>query len=246
MSNADKKRPVHIEWSIVFNYIKVIVEFIKWPMTVIVVVLIVTSRVDVNLQKSINAQMILNYIDVLIWPLLALFIALKFVPHIPDLIKNLRKLSAANISAEFQPPNQDVSGSNIQELRESNESREPATQTEDKVDKETHAALTSEAAKLAYQHIYETIFGTQLILLKRLANNVPTGLDQNQLYDIYLAHTQSTDTPYPTFISFIQYLLDNILLLLDSNDGRYKLTYAGAYFLNYLADNDLYDKFRQF
>lgn len=197
---------------------------------------------------SFNAYLVLDYLRVLIWPFVVLCAILVLKPHLPVLVRNLKRLRGAGLSADFNSSQQGVSGPEITELRESENSRQPAEDTDPDtgVDAETANLLKSPEAKLAYSEVYDKIFGSQLNTLKRLARNVPEGLTADDLQDIYESHTSTADPSYPSFVAFIQYLIDNTLVKYDVSDKRYKLTNAGLYFLLYLDEKNILESFKPY
>jgi hypothetical protein len=236
--------PISVNWAFWGRGLVSLANFLKWPIVLIVVVLILDPA-QWEKWPTVNTTLVLSYLDVLIWPFIVLLLIYVMRPHLPELVRNLRRLSSGKLSAEFGP-SQESPGEGAIDLRKSSDSQEPALELtdQDELDPGVHEALTSDAAKLAFEQVYREIYGTQLTLLKRLANEIPNGLEPSQLRDIYDAHVESTENPYPTFISFVQYLLDNALVLLDSEDARYKITNAGVYFLRYLHEKGLYERFR--
>lgn len=240
-----------INWKVLGRRLSKIFSSLKWPIVIIIVSFILSQGrwekwIDLD---NINYHLILDYVRTLAWPLIALITIMVIRPSLPTLIQNLRRLGGAGMSAEFVPPSQKNGRTELNEqIRESEDSNSPATDInpDTGVDTGTHDLLTSPGIKLAYNDIYELIYGSQLTLLKRLTKHIPDGLTADELQDIYESHTSTADPHYPSFISFVQFPIDNSLILYNTTDRRYILTNAGLYFLIYLHERGLYERFKPF
>lgn len=216
--------------------------FVKWPLALILAALLVSPKFWqfwTNADIHFNASIVLSYIDVLRWPIVVLIALTVLKPLLPGLVKRLIKLNAGKASAEFAPP-QDVESEEVKAI--TNESSKKSAVGES--DKEIEKQLTTPEAETAYEQIYEVIFGTQLSVVKRLKDHLIVGLLKDDLSDLYDAHIRSSDPAYPSFEAFMQFLIDNILVLYDVTDKRYKLTYAGLYFLIYISNKGQYQAYK--
>lgn len=252
MKAEGKRRAIklQIDWSLIGNGLAILFNTIKWPVTLILIALIVSPRYRAaRFSFNLDYKLLLEYIDVLRWPLIVLLGLLMLKPHVPDIIDRLRKFGAGPVSGEFDPPQkQNTDAKEVEALTTQEESQKAADGKNDGAneDKSLEVQLTSDAAKLAYELVYGLIYGTQLSLLKRLYKNIPDGLSQDQLIDLYEAHRKSVPAPYPSFVHFIQFLIDNSLVLYDVTDLKYKITNAGVYFLLHLSNTNRYDEFKPF
>ncbi len=235
-----------IRWRQFSEYVLAIFNSLKGPTTFIVVVYIISSKFYNLLLKSHmqdDPRLVLDYISVLIWPTVMLFVVFIITPFLPQLVRRVIKVGAGNYAVDFaQTSAQEVSNEQVTELRENEESREPASSSTDEAD--IHSLLTSAEARLAYEQIYKKIFGTQLNVLKRLVQNIPEGLTKADLSDLYDDHRQIAPNPYPTFNAFMQWLIDNSLVLYNAKGKNYQLTNAGNYFLLHLTETGDYERFR--
>ncbi len=249
---AEKKRRklinVNVDWQLFWRYFWNFCRSIKWPVTVIIVALLLRPEDWSKVHFRYNANLILNYINALKWPVVALITLAIIKPHLPELFKRLRKFNAGPVGGELAPPTvQATDSEQINALKSDNEeSGEAATETTPSSTNDLDTLLRSDQAKIAYEQVYGAIFGSQLSILKRLYNNISTGLTQEQLMDIYHAHVASSESPYPSFIHFIQFLLDNTLVLFDATTSTYNLTNAGLYFLIYLTETNRFELFKPF
>ncbi len=161
--------------------------------------------------------------------------------YIPDVIDRLEELTAGKFGVRLRKP-QNSSPDDTDEIDKAvPDSREPADQPSDQLsDEEMDTLLTSSAVEAEFENIFNTIYGSQVMVLKRLSKHIPEGLAEDQLIDLYKSHTESSSNPYPSFEHFIQYLDDTVLTLYDIDEKRYKLTNSGLYFLRYLQKTNRY------
>ena len=184
-----------------------------------------------------DGRLILGYISTMKWPVVVLIIFFLTRKYIPDVLESIEEVTAGKFGAKFhKKTEQDTESPDLP-----SEGKEPAQDNPSKTaEADLDKLLTSEEANEAYENILSAIYGTQLMILKRLFDNVPNGLLEHQLYDIFKAHKRTDPNPYPSLLHLLQFLLDNSLILLDQEDRHYKITNAGVYFLRYLSGTGRY------
>ena len=189
---------------------------------------------------SWDMQLILEYLKVVTWPVFALIVIVFLKTDLRELLKRATKAKVGAASFDFAQPQE--ASELPQNIEDDVEAKEPKD-GDNGLDAQTIEILTSKESKAAFDTVYDSIFGTQLGVLKRLRRNLD-GLTADELADLYAAHTASTANSYPTFIAFIQWLLDEILVKFDAKKNRYYLTNAGAYFLQHLNDTNRYSLYK--
>ena len=175
--------------------------------------------------------MVLEYIDVIIWPLVVIGAIWFIRPNLPNLMDRLEELNLLGNNAKFSRVNDQNTDAKADELKEvdANASK-PATNVSNDlqiVDDETHALLTSDAAAVAFMQVYLDIFGTQIQVLRRLVDYTD-GLKADDLKDIFEKHKRlGGNNAFNSVVAYIQFLIQNILLLYEPSTQTYKLTNAG-------------------
>lgn len=247
MINSAKDKAIKVDWVLIGQRLTAIVIFLKWPVVILLAAFILDhGRWDFQ-SIHLDASIVLSYIQALSWPVVASAALLMLKPHLREIINRLRKVGVGQTIAELAPPSQrERTSPEVAQLVGEDENKQPAEDSSTDTDASLHNQLTSPQARLAFEQIYNDIFGSQLAILKRLKDHLETGLSKEDMLDLYESHVASKDPAYPSFESFMQYLLDNILVLYDIEDKRYKLTNAGVYFLLYLSDTGVYQRFRPF
>ena len=234
-----------INWKLLAEGLGRVARILKWPMALLLFGLIIGVAVrESSSTLHINSTLILEYISALKWPVIVLVIILILRPHLPELISRIREFGLGSARAAFDPAQQSQKITSASKLKEvDQEVDEPAVLEEDSSGSEDlQSLLTSPQAIAAYEQTYRVIFGTQLEVLKRLLSYM-NGLGVNGLQDIYNEHRlraiSANSYPYPNLISFMQFLLDNVLVVHEPDTDLYKLTNAGFYFLKYLMEQGL-------
>ncbi len=193
-----------------------------------------------------NWDLILKYIDVIIWPLVVVG-ALWFIkPNLPNLLDRLEELNLLGNKAKFGKKQNQETETQADELKGIDpDAPKPNTKTNADfqiADDETHGLLSSYEAAVAYAQVYEDIFGTQIDALRRLFDYT-NGLKPDGFGDILEEHQRrSKGKGFTDVVPFMQFLLRNTLALHDSKTNTYQLTNAGYYFLVYLYKTGQLDK----
>lgn len=247
MAKLDSKL-TSINWKALGNLLLALFKFIKWPLTLLAITYLVVSIPKYGDDFRINTELILRYVDVVIWPLVVVG-ALWFVkPNLPNLLDRLEELNLLGNKAKFgKKQNQDTE-TQADELKGLDpDAPKPNTKTNADfqiADDETHSLLTSYEAAIAYAQVYEDIFGTQIDTLRRLFDYT-NGLKPDGFSDILEEHQRrSKGKGYTDVVPFMQFLLRNTLVLYDSKANTYQLTNAGYYFLVYLYKAELLNKYK--
>ncbi|GEM_PF-2910597 len=210
-------------------------------LSLVIVILFIINKYFFD-EKSVNHQLIIQYLSTLKWELLILTIFVLLKPKLPELIDRIRTLNKDGFT--FDPKTQ-------QENVDSTSLPSTANQTDSsKLDLETSEgrAKASEEVPIKYEleKVYRIIFGTQISAIFRL-HNFPDGLTQNDLSDLYARHAEKTPHPFPDFYSWIQYLVGSSLINYDPSTAIYRATNVGLLFLEYLnAENLLFPVTKNF
>lgn len=241
-----EKKIISINWQALGDFLGKILRFLKWPVTLIVITYLIVKVPDYGDDFHLNAELILRYIDVIIWPLVVVG-ALWFIkPNLPDLLDRMEELNLLGNKAKFGKKQNQETETQADELKELDpEAPKPNTQTNADfqiADDETHSLLSSYEAAIAYAQVYEDIFGTQIDALRRLFDYT-NGLKPDGFADIIEEHQRrSKGKGFTDVVPFMQFLLRNTLVLHDSKTNTYQLTNAGYYFLVYLYKAGFLDK----
>jgi hypothetical protein len=211
---------------------------LKWPITLILITVILARYTSpASALHRLNWDIILKYVDTLIWPLVALVAIYFMKPHIPDLMKRVRKFGAFGVQGELDPPSNTPLPTEQKEELKDIEEISAGQDSEDALEN-TRRILSSPEAKDALDSVYKELYGTQLEALKRL-NSYRDGLDSRDLEDLLSEHQRQAPIPYKNILSFMQYLKDNWLVLYEPDTKLFKLTNAGLVFLEHLQDKSL-------
>lgn len=213
-----------------------VTNWLKWPVVALAAAFIIDIDVIDRLKAvSIDLRLLLDYVRTLAWPVVVLLIFINTKKYIPAVVDRLEEIAAGKFKAKLRrPAEQEVESDEIANLEDG---KKPAEAFDEDV---IEAQLTTPAAHEAYKLIYDNIYGSQLLVLKRLSTVIPEGMKDSDLQDLYKAHTESSAQAYPSFKHFIQFLIDTVMILYDASDQHYKLTNAGVYFLKYLSDTNQY------
>lgn len=245
MAKAEKKI-ITINWQVLGSFLSAVLRFIKWPVTLIVITFLIVKISDYAHGVQINWDLILKYIDVIIWPAVVVG-ALWFIkPNLPNLLDRLEELNLLGNNAKFSKKQNQETENQADELKEIDpDAPKPTTKTNadfQVADDETHTLLSSYEAAVAYAQVYADIFGTQIDALRRLLD-YSAGLKNDGFADILAEHQRrSKGKGYTDVVPFMQFLLRNTLALFDTKTQTYQLTNAGYYFLVYLYKAGLLER----
>lgn len=241
-----EKKIITINWQALGDFLGKVLNFLKWPVTLIVIAYLLVKIPDYGDNFHLNAELILRYIDVIIWPLVVVG-ALWFIkPNLPNLLDRLEELNLLGNKAKFGKKQSQETENQADELKEIDpDAPKPATNTTTDfqiADDETHALLTSYEAAIAYMQVYLNIFGTQIEALKLLASYTD-GLKASDFADLLEKHRRlSGGKGFNNIVPYMEFLVQNILVLYEPKIQAFKLTNAGYYFLVFLAKAELLDK----
>jgi hypothetical protein len=248
---AKRKKDQLVNWGLLINYLGRLAKALKWPAVILLSVAIVSLAVaKAPSSFHVNNQLILDYISVLRWPVIAVAVILLLRPHLPELVGRIREFGLGNSRLKFDSSQSQQPTSALDLKEADDEADDPVAPEEDSSGgDDLQVLLTSPQAVAAYEQVYREIFGTQLEVLKRLLSYIG-GLGTSQLQDIFDEHRRKAfaagSTPYQNPLSFMQFLLDNILVLHEPDTGLFKLTNAGSYFLQYLMKQSLLSREKPF
>lgn len=211
-------------------------KILKWPFAIILVAYVLSPSFWTFWRNAKpNSSIILEYVAQLKWVVFALYIFLATRKHIPNIIDRIEEITAWKTGVKLRKPSdQNVPNEDLSKLADS---KEPAESTPDAETDNLETIFSTPDVKQVFEQLYNSIYGTQLLVLKRLMHQIPSGLKADDLIDFYDAHLKSSINPYQSFQTFIQFLVDQSLVIYDVKDKKYKITNAGVYFLSYLNDN---------
>jgi len=247
MGKSDKKI-LTVNWRALGQFLINTFNFLKWPATLIFITFLIVTVPNYGDDFRIDYRMVLEYIDVIIWPLVVIGAIWFIRPNLPQLLDRLEELNLLGNNAKFSKATNQHADAKADELEEVDaDASKPATNVNNDlqiVDDETHALLTSDAAAVAYMQVYLDIFGTQLHVLRRLVDYTE-GLKAEDLADIFDGHKRlGGNHAFQSFVPYMQFLKQNILVLYEPTSRTYVLTNAGYYFLVYLARQGLLDRYK--
>ena len=246
--NKDKKEKI-VNWPLLWSKFATLISNWKWFICVLIIVGLIIFNIDSikNAHVELNSDMILSYMSLLRWPVIALVAILILRPLLPDVLSRIESLRYKGLEAKLKT---DPSQSNVHisdNLRESGEDELSLPTDNQIVEPSLEEKLESDSAKLVYEQIYRKIFGTQIQLLKRL-RLYENGLKENRLkefYNLYLTLSRSIGyEQMPSFMEYVDFLKFNILITHEPTTDVYQLTVAGEYFLRYLQEQQILDSFK--
>lgn len=250
-----KKKAVQVDTEVLKDLTKNFVSDVKWPVTVIVVALLFAWILDkhiVNLHW--DWQLILQYIGVLRWPIVVLIVLFVLRPHLPALVKKLRKAGWGKTFAEFDPeqptPDSDeeqtlkiVANENVTTADSVQAGTTPAASSQQPPTDDD--VLANKDVQILFGRIYRDMYGTQLEALK-LLNSYPNGLSEDDLKPLLETHQKAAPRAYPNVLTLMNYLASFGLIERAANTNLYKIAYAGKLFLEYLTREGVINNFKAF
>jgi hypothetical protein len=248
MAEIDKKL-VSINWMGVRRLLLGVLNFAKWPATLIGAVYILATVPEHWRGIHADWDLLLKYLDVLAWPIVALCVLLHVRPGLPSLMGRLEELKVPGGNARFSKAQEqgDTQGEELKEIApDASEPNTKALADFQITDDSTHAGLTSYEAATAYAQIYADIFGTQIEVLRRLLDYTD-GVKREDFADILKKHEiRSEGKGFDSILPFMEYLLRNTLIRYEDETRTYQLTIAGYYFLVFLHKAELLEKPKDF
>lgn len=241
-----KKKIITINWRELGSVLLAILSFVKWPVTLIVIVYAIKAIPDYANGIRINWDLLLRYIDVIIWPTVVVGALWFMKPNLPNLLDRLEELNIFGNNARFGKKQNQETETQAEELKEINPNASKPTEKTNAdfqiADDNTHNSLSSYEAAVAFAQVYADIFGTQIDALRRL-NDYRDGLKAEGFNDILEEHKRlSKGKGFNDIVPFMQFLLRNTLVLFEAETQTYQLTNAGYYFLVYLYRAELLER----
>ncbi|MDQ5822320.1 MAG: hypothetical protein M3540_12845 [Actinomycetota bacterium] len=209
------------------------------------------------LDVRVNWPLILDYLRVLIWPVvvgtfLGYFLR-RFGSHIGPLLDRIRSVKALGTEVGFADPRQEEALGDEEAAEETVvDEAELLTEKVEEYERllgEQHLAAQEERARLLrqlaaaqlgrdFERIYRVIYGSQIAALRSL-NATEDGVPQIAL-EAHLNQSKATWTTMPfiqslTFEQWMGFLLRNGLAIHpEPPNGPYKITSKGSGFLGYI------------
>lgn len=235
-----------VNWSLLKLRLGNFLRILVWPVTLLVIIWLIITNIQQIASVNVNHDIILSYINALIWPIFAFTVLFVIRPHLPGLMSRIEEAGFAGAKLKFERQNtQHESSADNSVLRNAGDADEPVVEEDENA--QTIAFLQTDAAEKAYEQIYRQIFGTQLDVLKRL-RLYENGLKEDDLKDIFDLHkhlvAKLNPNNNPTFMNFMQFLKFNTLVNHNPETGVYYLTWAGLYFLLYLEKQGIINDFK--
>lgn len=244
--NTDSNWFFKINWKRINKILARFIRITVWPLVFVIAVIIYVHHFAYDItQIHFNAALVLDYLSVLRWPLVALTASFIIRPHIGAIIKRIKSASYKGLKFDMDDPQSGPS--DAVNFAQSNPTvDEPTTDADDSGDNpDMVALLTSPQAHSVYHTLLVSIYGTQLEALRRLNSYPTSGLAESDLEDLLEVHKSRAISvnvnEYHSVKAFMSFLVTNSLALYREDDAHYQLTYFGKYFLQYLFDNNLFD-----
>lgn len=196
-------------------------------------------------------QIILDYMNTLVWPLTVLGISFFFRTEIKNIFNRLNEVSIKDIRLSFpfqKIPKSEVAADvqeeiegTIYEKKNKIKSKEliGATSTDKELRTQISALLTQIAtlqSALLFERTYAAIFGTQIVLLQSLRSNIE-GLYYVVIAKVYEDWRKNDDVLKNYALSDYLAFLEIAQLISNTEIGgqrRYNITSRGVDFLNYI------------
>jgi hypothetical protein len=213
---------------------------------------------------TIDAQIVLEYVQALAWPMLAALIVIAFRSDLSDLIKRLKGVTGFGVSGEtWPPPSQTPVPTSELPPPEADPSLEPVdgeahhtsvpdgstiaandsarvAEAEDLrqqlADSQRDAALAN--LNLFYERTYRLIFGTQIQALQFLNTRNFIGVDPAELMYYLNEHHRLGGDPNKTLDPYLGFMVSSTLIYVGA-DGKYYITGYGRGLLQYIIANSL-------
>ena len=187
-----------------------------------------------------------DYLDTLIWPVVALVLIILFLfwfrDQIRELIKNIRRVEGpGQLALDVEPQEQSPESSAIPPANEEFEAaiKEAAGEIE-------QLKQSSGAYYLywQYENTFRLAYGTQIELLILLASSDGTGELAELVHRRHVNLARKVEPNYDlTFTLFISFLTSRGLMAVDS---KYRITDSGRAFLNWMKLQGLESTYRNF
>lgn len=191
-----------------------------------------------------QARLALDYIDVIIWPLalvgIAVFVSVRFRQEIAGLISRIRSASLP-LGLGIQVAEQDAGDSGevpvvVSLLTETLERKEAEIAARTIAYGELTRTLAIFQVSYAFERIYRQSYGTQILLLHYLGTIGPEGASLEDLVTFHQRHLESARQAWPeynyAFSSYVAFLTGNELI--ELREGRYHITDPGRGFLQWM------------
>jgi|GEM_PF-6655864 len=185
---------------------------------------------------QLDARLVLQYIQSLIWPVIVIVLLTVFHRDISALISRMKSVNTPAGSAEFDALQKLPEEGVRTEIEDINKRVEAPTLNASEED-----VYNDPEVRLIFERIYRDIFGTQFQALNFLAAN-PVPLSASLLSHLYDKHRTllvSDTKPYPNVQAWMQYLVNFGLVEYNEGADTYQVLSAGLLFLRYMASQGL-------
>ncbi|MFZ2390371.1 MAG: hypothetical protein WAW15_00945 [Minisyncoccales bacterium] len=197
---------------------------------------------------EILVKNILDYIKVLIWPIVVLTIALTFREKIADLIERLEELEVPGfVKGKTHPFTQQEDVGIIPKEKENEDFKKLVSEKEEAIkalkgsNQDLIEKLTRSEVEIDFERIYNVIFANQIELLNQIIN-----LGGSVSYDFVVNHYEKVQKTFPTLnnwdtTKYLNFLITVKLVEFSSLSGgviSVIVTSKGKAFLAYLTSRN--------
>ncbi len=221
-----------------------LLDIIVWPLAFLIFGLAVIFRY----QGNPDWNLILAYIAILRWPLIALFLIFLIRPHIASLIQRSRKLFWKDGGIELDPHEQPptptpdeertlriISDEQVSVADQPNVTVESnGANSDGAAPPSAESLLADTGIQLLFERIYRTMYGTQFEALK-LLQKYPAGLNEKDLEPLLKRHREITPVPFDSVVELMGWANSYSLITYEPVVKVYALTPSGHLFLEYLS-----------
>lgn len=204
---------------------------------------IVLSGLNIS---QVDPRLVLEYLKVLIWPLVVIIVLIFLKPHLPSLADSIEEFNLLGSSAKFRKkPSEQTSSKDNSLIKLDASADDPAPDENDEEDlseSERERILTSPEATINYYKIFIDIFRTQIEALK-LLHAYSDGLKSDAFAQLLKRHQQEAgEYAFNSVFELMSFLVNNTLAIYDKDSDTYRLTNGGYYFLKFLTRENLDNK----
>ncbi|WP_298285940.1 hypothetical protein [uncultured Lutibacter sp.] len=210
-------------------------------------------------------ELILNFLSSIFWPLVTIIIFLVLKNPLKNLINNIKKIGYGNTGIETTSGNFQKDEESILELLGDGNDESYIDNALGKFSAETVEAaieIIENETKISevdglqnkydriykysrllvliksFERVYDSIYGSQIKLLQRLNFTVDSKSSLKTFYENAKKIYPEAYNNY-SYESYLNYLFNNGLILLQENDENVQITYFGKDFLRYLIEANL-------
>ena len=211
-------------------------------------------------------KLILDFIASIFWPLITIIIFLVLKKPIKNLINNIKKIGYGPAAFETSPANNQNNDSSILELLgDGNDesyldkalgmlSNISVEQSEQIIEKETRISEVEgyqnkyerlyKYSKLlvmfkSFEKVYDSIYGSQIRFIQRLNHTSVESKTSLKLYYDNAAKNYPDAYKNYSYESYLNYLKNNGLIIMEVNDENVQISDYGKDFLKYILEMGL-------